>query len=185
MVFFLFGFSNHFVHIHYNFFMHHVMEQSYHSPLISGPCVFQFECITLEQKVPRWVMKVVFSLSLLDILILLYLEKSSMNEYVDVRDALLIRISMCGKWKSTFELALFKFMSFTYILILCSFLGTYYVTYLLYVPNHLQKTNTSYAFLSRLSPWAPYLDEFFVIFAPHVYFYHLMALYVLQYWYLN
>jgi hypothetical protein len=124
MVFFLFGFSNHFVHIHYNFFMHHVMEQSYHSPLISGPCVFQFECITLEQKVPRWVMKVVFSLSLLDILILLYLEKPSMNEYVDVRDALLIRISMCGKWKSTFELALFKFMSSTYILILCSFLGT-------------------------------------------------------------
>jgi hypothetical protein len=55
-------------------------------------------------------MKVVFSLSLLVILILLYLEKASMNEYVEVRDALLIRISMCGKEKSTFELALFKFM---------------------------------------------------------------------------
>jgi len=40
MVFSLFEFSNHVIHIHLNFFMHLVMEQSYHCPLISGPIFF-------------------------------------------------------------------------------------------------------------------------------------------------
>ena len=37
------GLDNHIIHIHLNFFVHHIMKQSHHGPLVGGPCILQPE----------------------------------------------------------------------------------------------------------------------------------------------
>jgi hypothetical protein len=55
----------------------------------------------------------------------------------------------------------------------------------LWVSKHFQKNQHFIAFLSWLSPWAPYLGEFFIVYASQVYFFHSRTLYILRCQYPN